>query len=182
MKKDRKLPVEILREFFMYNPRTGDIHYRPDRARHWFKSDRLWKSWNVQFGGKLASHLSRPDGYRAVAVNQRPYLAHRVIWAMMTGRWPKEIDHINGNAADNRWNNLRAVSRMQNARNAVMPANNSSGATGVHWWRTKRLWQVYGGSRENRILKYAKTFEEAVAIRERLKCQLGMTERHGKPR
>jgi len=183
MKPRRELPIETLREFFTYNPRTGELRYRKNRAHKWFKSDRLWKAWNVQCGGKLATNINSGHGYRGVSVNQTNYLAHRVIWAMMTGAWPEdEIDHINGDRADNRWSNLRSASRTRNARNMVMHTNNTSGMTGVHWWKTKRLWQVYGGARENRIVKYAKTFDEAVAIRNRIKQQLGMTQRHGEPR
>jgi hypothetical protein len=178
--RTKQLPVARLREFFKYSPRTGEFRYRPNRARKWFTSDRLWLSWNAQFGGKVATAVSARDGYQRVAVNQRSYLAHRVIWAMMTGAWPKEeIDHINGDRTDNRWSNLRAASRTQNARNMEKPRNNTSGVTGVHWWKTKRLWQVYGGARNNRVVKYAKTFDEAVAIRERIKQDLGMTARHG---
>ena len=93
----RKLRIAILREFFDYNPRTGDLRYKKGRAKRWFASDRLLKSWNAQFGGKIAGAISERDGYQRVAVNQYAYMAHRVIWAMMTGAWPKEeIDHING--------------------------------------------------------------------------------------
>jgi hypothetical protein len=178
----RNLPVARLREFFSYNPHTGELRYRPNRARKWFKSERLWLSWNAQFGGKIAS-ARHGTGYECISVNQRYYLAHRVIWAMMTGVWPKEeIDHINQNRADNRWYNLRAATRGENARNISMPSNNTSGVMGVHWFKRLGIWQVYGGYKGGRIVKYAKTFDEAVVLRERIKQQLGMTERHGERR
>ena len=179
MSKYKHLAVARLREFFDYNSRTGELRYRPNRARKWFKSKRLWSSWNAQFGGKLAS-FKHGDGYRCVAVNQRSYLAHRVIWAMMTGEWPKEeIDHINQDRADNRWSNLRAASRTQNARNIVLPINNTWGVTGVHWYKRLGIWQVYGGARDNRVVKYAKTLNAAIVIRQKIKRRLGMTNRHG---
>jgi hypothetical protein len=177
--KYKHLAVARLREFFSYNPDTGELRYRAGRKRKWFKSDRLWLSWNAQFGGKIASYR-HGAGYQCVTVNQRHYLAHRVIWAMTTGKWPKEeIDHINGDRADNRWSNLRAASRTDNARNMAMPSNNTSGVTGVHWFKPAQLWQIYGGYRGGRIVKYAKTLDAAIAIRQQIKQQLGMTGRHG---
>ena len=41
--------------------------------------------------------------------------AHRAAWAIHFGEWPKgEIDHINGDASDNRIINLRVVNRTEN--------------------------------------------------------------------
>ena len=38
----------------------------------------------------------------------------------MTGDWPKEmLDHINRNPADNRWCNLREVTRAENRLNSI---------------------------------------------------------------
>nr|WP_289306396.1 HNH endonuclease signature motif containing protein [Pseudomonas asiatica] len=49
----------------------------------------------------------------------------------MTGRFPMEdIDHINGNRDDNRWENLREASRSENLEN-INPKPNQSGMLGV---------------------------------------------------
>jgi hypothetical protein len=59
---------------------------------------------------------------------------------MHHGSIPKgmEIDHINRNKSDNRIENLRAVTRSQNARNASMETRGFSGykfvsPCGYHW-------------------------------------------------
>lgn len=73
------------------------------------------------------------EGYRTVRIDGRSYLAHRVVWLLQTGDWPQhDIDHINGDRADNRWGNLRDVSRAINNRNRVVASSrNSTGLLGV---------------------------------------------------
>jgi hypothetical protein len=68
--------------------------------------------------GEVAGCLTvEKSGYRRVRIriDGRLYKAHRLAWFYETGRWPKhEIDHINGDAADNRFENLRDVPHRQN--------------------------------------------------------------------
>lgn len=46
------------------------------------------------------------------------FLAHRLVWLYMTGKWPEnQIDHDNGDATDNRWVNLDDVTRSKNGMN-----------------------------------------------------------------
>lgn len=46
------------------------------------------------------------------------YLAHRIVWFMHHGSFPKgEIDHINGKRSDNRIENLRDVPKYKNLGN-----------------------------------------------------------------
>jgi len=70
---------------------------------------------------------------RVVGVCGRFFVAHRLIWKMMTGQEPPEfIDHIDGNSLNNRWNNLRLATNGQNRFNSKRAKNNSSGFKGVH--------------------------------------------------
>jgi HNH endonuclease/AP2 domain len=46
-----------------------------------------------------------------------PKLAHRVAWFDAYGYWPKRLDHINGDPADNRLENLREVTAAQHSQN-----------------------------------------------------------------
>ena len=79
-------------------------------------------------------------GYRGVQIHGRMYLSHRIIYAMVHGNCPGEIDHINGNPSDNRPDNLRVVSRSQQNMNRVTQANNTSGHKGVYWFKPKGYW------------------------------------------
>lgn len=56
----------------------------------------------------------------------------------MTGEWPSgDVDHINGDKADNRWVNLRDVPHFITARNMPLNCANTSGVNGVHWHRQR---------------------------------------------
>lgn len=62
------------------------------------------------------------DGYVRLGGNRNGYLyAHRVIYEAARGPIPAglEIDHVNGNKADNRARNLEAVTHAENVQRAV---------------------------------------------------------------
>lgn len=90
--------------------------------------------------GKPAG-CANQDGYIKVSMSDKYYSAHRIIWLMMTGEMPEypffEIDHLNGDPADNRWVNLRKVSKSENQRNGRGRVNNTSGVHGVNWKKNK---------------------------------------------
>lgn len=73
------------------------------------------------------------NGYVFVGIDHHVYTAHRLAWLMSYGRWPESgLDHINGDRADNRLSNLRAVSQAVNAQNQRRAhTDNASGFLGV---------------------------------------------------
>lgn len=74
------------------------------------------------------------QGYILIGVDGVRYRAHRLAWLYCYGQMPNpEIDHINGNRADNRIYNLRLVSRSQNSQNSGIRSDNTSGVKGVHF-------------------------------------------------
>jgi len=87
-----------------------------------------------RFVGERAGNLN-PNGYIQIKVDRVLYRAHRLAWLYMTGVWPPEeqIDHINGIRSDNRWCNMRNVSRAINNQNQrrAPKRNKSTGLLGV---------------------------------------------------
>lgn len=73
------------------------------------------------------------NGYTRVKVNGRVLKAHRIIYAIVYGEMPMEVDHINGVRIDNRIENLRDVPKSENQHNSKKRKDNSSGFPGVHW-------------------------------------------------
>jgi len=102
------ITAERLREALNYDPETGVFTWRIDTGRY--------------PPGMVAGTL-RSDGYRYIKVDGRGYLAHRLAWLHTTGTWPaQQIDHRDGDRANNRLGNLREATNAQNAANSRLNA------------------------------------------------------------
>lgn len=90
------------------------------------------------------------NGYRLVTLLGKQYRLHRVVWTLHNGAIPdgKEIDHIDRDKENNRIENLRLVTKSQNAFNR---ANKSGKALpkGVIFLSKDNLYQA-------RIMKQGK--------------------------
>jgi len=91
--------------------------------------------------GKQAGTKTK-QGYFLVETKRKRFYAHRIVWLLAYGKFPDgDIDHINGDPADNRLDNLRDVSctvNMQNQRRAQ--SHSSTGFLGVS--RNGSGWQA----------------------------------------
>ena len=165
--------IDVLRQSLRYEATSGRLYwlYRPESSR----------SWNSRWSGKEAfTALSR--GYRYGSVNGELYLAHRLIWKLVTGQEPDTIDHINGNRQDNRFDNLRSVVHRENCRNQPIPAHNTSGALGVVWLKAAKRWraQIAIPGEKNKHLGVFARFEDAVLARKEAEKHYGFHKNHGR--
>ena len=139
---------EVLRQLLRYEPETGKLFWR-EREALWFndragRAHRERKRWNGKWAGSEAFTASTAAGYKHGSILGRSYRAHRVIWAIVTGSWPvDEVDHANGQKADNRWVNLRHATHFENAHNKGVPRNNISGVKGVCFDARSRKWLAH---------------------------------------
>lgn len=63
------------------------------------------------------------QGYICVRVQGKAYKAHRLVWVLYNNDWPtKDLDHLDGNPANNSISNLREVTNRQNALNRKIKA------------------------------------------------------------
>lgn len=127
---------------FIYFPQTGEMFWLARR--------------NGVRGDRRAGCVI--GGYLLIEHNNKPIMAHRLAWKIMTGEWPdKFIDHINGNRVDNRFCNLRLADKWQNARNAKTPKTNTSGFKGVCWDKDAKKWlaQINIDGRSRKIGKFS---------------------------
>lgn len=110
--------IKRLREVLAYDPETGRLTWK------------IRMSQTVMAGDEAGS--KDKNGYVRVKVDGIRVLAHRAIFAMVKGRWPKvDVDHDDRNRSNNRWLNLREANETQNRANSKRPSTNSTGFKGV---------------------------------------------------
>jgi len=149
----------------------------------WINGDLRWKispSRNVK-AGDIAG-CSDNNGYRIVRYKDKAYKGHRIAWLMVYKSFPMgEIDHINGNTNDNRIANLRDVTAIGNAQNQKKAGNNSSGAVGVHWCNTRKIWisRINDNGERINLGSYNNLFDAACA-RKAAEIEIGYHTNHGR--
>lgn len=155
-------------------------HYNPETGLFVRIKKRTWiGNWRDCYSVPTAKTV---HGYLQMNMNGWPYLVHRLIFLYMEGNFPDaDVDHVNGDRMDNRWTNLRLVTRQDNLRNQGVRTDNTSGQIGVHLDKRSGKWFAYigvgGGKRES--LGTYETFEEAVTVRKDAEFRYGYHRNHG---
>ncbi len=159
--------AELQRQF-EYNPETGELIRRNRNPKR-------------KVSGTLVYKNNGTYAVLSIAVNKKFYLVHRIIWLYMTGSWPDEIDHINHDATDNRWDNLRNVDHATNKRNCKKYENNSTGVTGVHLDKSNGRYRasISAGGRSVNLYS-GLDFDEAVRLRKQAEKDHGFHQNHGR--
>lgn len=138
------LTVERLKELVTYCPERGVL---------------------VWLGGRRAGQVAgytRPDGYQRVCVDGKFYLGHRLIWLYHYGALPEQgqvIDHIDGNTANSRIDNLRAVAHRVNLTNTKK--HRAGHLPGVYQIPSGKWRANCQGTGKRRHIGYFTTAEEA---------------------
>lgn len=124
-----------LRELAYYCPETGKFTHLHSKGR--------------KKAGMSAGSLRR-DGYVYVMFDGFRGMAHQFALLYVTGEWPtQEIDHMDGNKANNAFANLRQVSRRANTENKrTAKRTSTTGLLGVVRHRDKFVAKiVHAGKR-----------------------------------
>jgi hypothetical protein len=146
-----KLTYERLHELLDLNYETGLFTRRITKGAR-FKA------------GTIATPQDKGDGYKRIGLDWKQYNYARVVWLYVHGHWPEgEIDHINGDPADNRPANLRVATHQQNVQARKRQRKTKSGYRGVTMTPTGKFQaQISVNCRKQHIGVYL-TAEEAHA-------------------
>jgi hypothetical protein len=120
--------VERLRSLFRYEPDTGNIY---------------WVAAGKGRIKKKPAGTRLHSGYIGILVDGQRIMAHRIAWALRFGFFPTDqIDHVNGDKADNRLTNLREATNSQNGKNQKRKVSNRSGIAGVSFDAANNKWRA----------------------------------------
>lgn len=171
MTEANPLPSQaVLREMLSYDAETGLLAWKPTGS----------PQWNGRFAGKPALNWKDKRGYLKGSLRGRHVQAHRVIFKLVHGIDPDEIDHINGNPSDNRLENLRSVSHGVNGKNMRLSKASASGHTGISFVSRVGRWRAYINTPDGqRHLGYFEDFQEAIAARQQAERRFGFHNNHG---
>jgi len=154
MKTIKPLPSqEELHKFFEY--KEGNLYWKTKAARC------------IKIGDEVG-YLGI-DGYVVLTLNKLKYKMHRIIWVYHyhTISSNLQIDHIDGNKANNSIENLRLATSSQNKANSKRAyANSKSNILGVFWCKKRNKWRARITKNNKKIhLGYFLNQDDAIAAR-----------------
>lgn len=130
MKHETDFTQGYLKSILNYNSNTGNL---------------IWvnpTSFRVK-KGDIAGHKNKLHGYIEIGIKGKSYLAHRLIYFWVMGKWPKyQIDHKDCNKTNNKWDNLREATNQQNSLNSRLHVDNTSGYKGVQKNTLANTWMA----------------------------------------
>lgn len=158
----------LLKEYLNYNPTTGELT--------WIKKPS--KRANI---GQRAGSLIPKSGYRSINLFGRSYPEHHVVWCWYYGYWSKKfIDHIDHVRNNNRIQNLREVTALENAQNKRKLENTKVGEAGI--WYNKRRHRYVAEITVKGKKVFQQSFvnvEDAITARRAKLTELGFHVNHG---
>lgn len=170
----RLLNQMYLKELLRYEPETGCFFW---------KECRRGRTKAGGIAGYYKYNHATNKGYWHIKINSVKYPAHRLAWLYVVGVMPeKEIDHINGDGSDNRFENLREVSRRENAKNLKLSSANKSGVCGVLYLGKRNRWKSVIVVDGRQVSKTLEDFFEACCFRKSAERKYGFHDNHGASR
>ena len=167
---------ELVRQLLDYDPLTGALTWR-QRPESLFTRHRQFLNWNSRYPGKAAGYVS-DFGYVVMHFQGTLFKAHRLIWLLVHGDPVPEIDHIDGDRANNRIVNLRAATRTQNRANSGVSRNNTTGIKGVSVRKGRFLARIMHNGEAIRLGVFKTLSEASQARREAAERLHGEFTRH----
>lgn len=164
--------------------RGGRLFWKERPASFFAASDdpaKAHREWNLRNAGNEAFLTVGNHGYRVGIILGVQATAHRIVWKMVHGTEPPEIDHISGVRTDNHPDNLRAATSRENKCNRAIGTRNNSGVMGVSRCSTTGLWRATIKANGKQVsLGRHHSLEAAVEARKSAELEYGYHPNHGR--
>lgn len=145
-KREALAYLRRVKDYLVYNPEDGIFTWKLHRQ--------------AAKVGSVAGSKDK-DGYIVIYFNGKIFKAHRLAWYFYFDEMPSDtIDHINRVRDDNRIENLRVATQLEQMQNKGISKNNTSGFPGVSWCAKYSKWlaQVH----YNRVVHHVGFFDDAL--------------------
>ena len=119
----RTPPRQLLQQVFVY--KDGKL---------------FWKESKSGVKANTEAGLVSEKGYRRIKIFGKTHMAHRLVWAYHHDDVPDWLDHADENKLNNRLENLRPATKIQNGYNISNRKNNKSGVKGVYFCKKSKKW------------------------------------------
>lgn len=160
-----EISQDMLHKFYSYDPNSGVMTYRLPTRQH-------------KVGDIVG--FKHSGGYIGFSHDNKQYLLHRIIWLYMTGEFPEQVDHIDHDRTNNKWDNLRDVDNTTNSKNCSISTNSSTGVNGVSKIKATGKFRVYINDNRKQIhIGVFDSLEEAKAARAKANLEYHFNENHG---
>lgn len=131
MKVTPLITRDILLHLFRYDRENGVLYWEnPPKGKSNLK-------------GRKAGSIQRRNhtNYWFIKIRGVPRCAHRLIWCIETGSYPKNtIDHLDNNGLNNRFSNLKDKTVRENAWNRKVHRNGK--LPGCYWCKQRKKWRT----------------------------------------
>jgi hypothetical protein len=181
---------ELLKKIMLYDELTGIFIWKErSQSTHMLmvKKESLHSiahstaRFNSRCSGKIAG--SNTKGYREVRIKNKNYRLHALAWLYTYGHMPDQIDHISGVRSDNSIKNLRDAAQSINTKNAARRVDNTSGFTGVYFFRRLNKWasKIVSEGKQIHVGCFGTPEEASKARIDKIRdLDLGFHENHGR--
>ena len=108
------------------------------------------------------------NGYLRSSILGKYIYIHKVIFMFHFGYFPNEIDHIDGNPKNNKIENLREATHLQNGKNLPLRKSNKIGISGVRFDSERKKWSssICVNKKKKHLGRFV-SIEDAIAARQK---------------